>query len=165
MTITSSEPSHLHGPTAGATNAAKVRAMMKDASKTQSFAAASKIVNEAIRLIDPDAPCDALAPLSALMRASNRLRQKTRPHHPKDLDFEFNDYAIPEDFFLAEVEIGSEARRRRHFIFASDRKLQLLSSAKNWYLDGTFKTIREPLKQLYSIHAARSWSRSHLCLW
>ena len=32
-------------------------------------------------------------------------------------------------------------------------KLTLLSNAKTWYLDATFKVIRRPFTQLFSVHA------------
>ncbi|KAH3887790.1 hypothetical protein DPMN_011812 [Dreissena polymorpha] len=42
---------------------------------------------------------------------------------------------------------------RRHVILATDTQLELLSKAKTWYLDGTFKVVKAPITQLFSIHA------------
>jgi len=38
-------------------------------------------------------------------------------------------------------------------ILASDEMLHYLSKAKTWYIDGTFKVVRQPFRQLLFIHA------------
>lgn len=144
---------HCHPPSVGALTAAKVRAEIRTESLKQPFAAARKLVEAAVRqYVDPQEPC-ALSQPAALVRAANRQRQKTRPHHPTSLDFEVNMEAIPDDFLRADIEVGCGERFRRHLLLATEKQLALLTSAKQWFVDGTFKLVREPFKQLYSFHA------------
>ena len=56
---------------------------------------------------------------------------------------------LSSSFFRAEVRNGE----RRHLIFATDQQLQLLKKAKTFYIDGTFKVVRQPFYQLLSIHS------------
>lgn len=56
---------------------------------------------------------------------------------------------LGEPFYRQTVESSG----RRHLIFVTDKQLDLLSKAKTWYIDGTFKVINKPFYQLVSIHA------------
>ncbi len=40
----------------------------------------------------------------------------------------------------------------RHLVFATERQCRLMFKAKNYYIDGTFKVVRQPFSQLFSIH-------------
>jgi hypothetical protein len=92
-------------------------------------------VVQAIRETIPlDQPCEMPAP-RFLARNANRQRQGTRPRHPTDLQFEVQEYAIPDDFLRYDVEVNN----RRHLMFATTAQLQLLDQAYNWFMDGTFK--------------------------
>ena len=65
------------------------------------------------------------------------------------MDFELDLQALPQEFLRADIKL----RNRRHLVFASDAQLRFLSSAKTWYVDGTFKVVRRPFTQLLSINA------------
>lgn len=76
-----------------------------------------------------------LPSVDAIARAANRRRHRFRPRHPADLEFELSLEHMPDNFLRGDVRVGS----RRHIIIATDRQLELLSRAKTWYIDGTFK--------------------------
>lgn len=42
---------------------------------------------------------------------------------------------------------------QRHIILMSALQMDFLSSAKTWFVDGTFKVAREPFAQLLGIHS------------
>ena len=84
-----------------------------------------------------------------LKRTCNYRRQKRRPLDPQSLDNEILYDHIPDDFLIADIKLNGA----RHLMFATTKQLRLLGKADVWYLDGTFDVIRDPYKQLYSIHA------------
>jgi len=42
--------------------------------------------------------------------------------------------------------------RQRHLLFANRDMLKLLQKTKTWYMDGTFKVVKAPFCQLFSVH-------------
>ena len=83
-----------------------------------------------------------------LKRQLNRKRQKDRPPEPRDLDFQLVEYYLPDDFQQADIQNDGQ----RHIILATQEQLRLLSKAKCWYMDGTFKVTKAPFMQLFTIN-------------
>ena len=83
-----------------------------------------------------------------IARATNRQRQSARPSDPTDLSFAIDEIAV-DGFLKADVK----CEHNRHLIFATDTQLFYLAEARRWYGDGTFKIVKHPFVQLYTIHA------------
>ena len=66
-----------------------------------------------------------------------------------DLDFELCQEHVPDGFLKAAIK----KHGKRHIILATDQQLQHLSKAKTWYIDGTFKLVKRPFQQLFTINA------------
>ncbi len=81
-----------------------------------------------------------------LARAANRHRQKKSG---SSLDFDLSEDHIPEDFLKADVKVDG----RRHLMFATKNMVSLLKRSKTWYVDGTFKVVKAPFTQLFTIHS------------
>ena len=86
---------------------------------------------------------------SYLIRTANRARQSQRLPDPSDIAFDLIEDAMPDGFLQGDIRVGEA----RHLLFFTDQQLGVLKKAKTWYLDGTFKIIKKPFYQLFSIHA------------
>ena len=108
-----------------------------------------KIVTEVLREeYDVSQPCPELPKLQHLAKTANRHRAKLRPLEPQDLSFELDTEFIGAEFFQGEIA----DRGHRHVLLATSAMLQLLRQCKHWYMDSTFKVIKEPFGQLFAIH-------------
>ena len=110
------------------------------------FEPAPVIVDEVLEeFADPRAADAALSTYDNMTRNCNRTRQKLRPGDPTDMNFELNteylDSIIKEPFFRHDVRV----KDNRHLVFTTDRQLEILRKAKTWYIDGTFKVVKDPL--------------------
>lgn len=94
-----------------------------------------------------------------LTRTANRHRQRNRPPHPNDIDFELDLESIPEngDFCLADITVGDGEDERRHLMFGTQEQLTLLRQAKRWYMDGTFKVKKTNSYKLIKFCCFMSW--------
>ena len=66
-----------------------------------------------------------------------------------NLDIDLAEDFIPEGFFRRDIEVDDH----QHPLFGTDKMIDLLSLAKNWFIDATFKIVLQPFTQLLSIHA------------
>ena len=57
--------------------------------------------------------------------------------------------SIGVDFLKGDIWVD----HKRHIILASDYQLRTLTTTVQWFVDGTFKLVKAPFTQLWSIHA------------
>eukprot|EP00794_Sanderia_malayensis_P010818 gene10818-biopygen8648 len=143
---------HCHPGKPGVLLTKKIVAEVKKTAVSNVFQSAGNIVED-IFVHDEEhilkQPQCSQAKMTNLVRQANRHRQKLRPEEPTSTDFELADSFLPEDFLQADIMRNNQ----RHLIFATNIQLHLLSKAKTWYMDGTFKLVKNPFVQLFSIHA------------
>lgn len=103
----------------------------------------------------PTAVAGQLPPFSLIKRNIRNVRNvKTQaPPNPINLlqlkiPLEYRVTHSNEPFLLHDSEDGPN----RILIFSTSTNLQLLSSAKRWFADGTFKSVPKLFSQLYTIH-------------
>jgi hypothetical protein len=129
-----------------------VRAAIQERCHNNGYQAGAELVEEILQehLGEADG-CEALPVFSHMVRTANRRREKTRPKNPDSLDFDLIEDCLPEGFLVGDIRVGEPARR--HLMFATQEQLTLLGSSKVWYIDGTFRVVREPFQQLLSVHS------------
>lgn len=93
--------------------------------------------------------------VSSLKRTAQRVRQ--RANGPIALPMDLIDLQVPERY---SVTLGgapfllydSGPEPGRILLFSTAANLQMMSQARHWYCDGTFKTCPTLFEQLYTIH-------------
>ena len=70
--------------------------------------------------------------------------------------FQLNHDHVPDEFFRSDIRVESrstdDSDDERHLIFSTPHQLGLLARAKSWHIDGTFKVVKKPFVQLFTIH-------------
>jgi hypothetical protein len=127
--ITRGPRPHNHGSKPGETLNVTARAAIRSAAKEDVFSS-TEIVNRVIDGLQLRNNHTALPKLDSLIRKANRVRARTRPHHPATLDFTLDSHHIPDSFLQADVSHEDQ----RHIILATNYQLSHLSRAKVWYV-------------------------------
>ncbi|KAL8615783.1 hypothetical protein ACOMHN_040278 [Nucella lapillus] len=135
------------GAESGAVVKAKLVRNVKETAAAAPYQSAYTIVKH---LLQESRPIPNQRSTDYLGRIANYHRQQSRPCHPQDLGFELDMCHWPDQF---EDPVDITVGNKRHVLFFSKQQLTLLSQAKRWYADGTFKVVRAPFTQLWSIHA------------
>ena len=85
---------------------------------------------------------------SLLIDYINKCRASGRPCDVTGSSFQINLEHIATNFMRADISVDGA----RHVIFMTDKQVEIMSNAKVWYLDGTFRIINRPFHQLFGIH-------------
>lgn len=144
---------HCHSAPLLAYESAKIVSEVKSLALQYPQESAGRITQKAmVEYYSPDSPAEGMLNPNNVAKNANYLRRLNRPKDPHSLEFEIEDLKIPAEFLKADVRINSS----RHLIFASNHMINILSKAKNWFVDSTFKITANPgmpFNQLFSIHA------------
>ena len=148
-TFTHGPQPHQHAGVPGAAANSRIKREVKKQAAADIFELALTIA-ENVMLKDQrdDGVCPGMPSLHNLTQMANAAREQLQPDEPQDLEFDYNDEFIP-GFLVGDVRAGE----KRHVMFAKEQQLYFLTRAMTWYLDGTFKVVRQPFYQLWSIHA------------
>ncbi|XP_052066115.1 uncharacterized protein LOC127705806 [Mytilus californianus] len=142
---------HNHPSAPGSVVAATISSTVKAqaALPAHAFTRSSEIVKTVLTThANVNLPEASRPAITNLKRQCNRRRQKDRPPEPKHLDFDLAEYYLPDNFLKADIKKNGQ----RYVVLATDQQLQLLSKSKCWYMDGTFKVVKAPFKQLFTIN-------------
>lgn len=138
---------HIHPAKLGAATATRISTAVKKIAAAEIFTSAAEIVNKVMLeegIPTSTEPLPALKNPEYLARAANRHHQKKRPAEPSDLDFQISEDHIPADFLQSDVTWKATPH-------ICNRKY--VTSVKTWYVDGTFKVVKAPFTQLFTIHS------------
>ncbi len=140
---------HVHEPRPGLGIVTKVRVDVKSEAARNIFEPAPNIVDRVITNADLSQPIPTMPNPINLARAANRFRRVNKPADPSDVNFVLDAEHIPADFLVDDIRVDNGGR---HIIFATPTMLHLLAKAKHWFVDATFKVVKEPFYQLMTIH-------------
>ncbi|KAL8584578.1 hypothetical protein ACOMHN_002308 [Nucella lapillus] len=136
---------HAHASDTGTATKAKIVRDVKEEALVNPFQSAYTIAECLVIQVDR-APNQR--PVDYLGRIGNRRRQQGRPKHPTDLEFDLAMDHVPAEFEMADITVET----RRHLLFFTQHQLDLLKTARRWFVDATFKVVKAPFTQLWSVH-------------
>ncbi|XP_035690632.1 uncharacterized protein LOC118425699 [Branchiostoma floridae] len=141
---------HHHPPEMHAATNLRIKAKVRKMAVRNLFRSANSIVEEVVmEEVDVRAPNPDLPSIANMVRMANKRRQELRPKDPTTLEFDLEEQHLPDGFLKADIQSDGH----RMLVFATDQQLKLLSRAKTWYMDATFKVVGRPFYQLFGIHA------------
>jgi hypothetical protein len=143
---------HCHEPVHGIENVARIYRDCKQLGLTDKFRPATEIAYDVMNKCS-EQPGSSLATMENVRRAINRGRAQCRPKEPgaDQPNFPVNESYFRDNFFRGEA-FGGDDGDARHLIFATKTQLSHLCKLKYWYVDGTFKLVKLPFRQLFTIN-------------
>ena len=146
-----SDRTHLHPPKHNVKTADLFRATVSRQGLEKKFDSARNVLESVKSNVFPtdDVFNAGLSSKANYERLINRKRKANRPKELTTIHCPINANDFPPDFYRGEIVLDGA----RHLMFASDKQLKLLAHAKTLYVDATFKLVRKPFSQLFSIHA------------
>ena len=156
---------HIHEPQPRVATACAIHKEVKATALSQIFESAAEIRDEVISgHIDNDEPLPSLPAPANVAKAANHHRHNHHPKDPVTLDLNVAEDFILEGFCKKDVKVGTH----HHFISATDKMIELLSLAKNWFINAAFKVVKSPFTQILSMHefikSSDSWKQFPLPL-
>ena len=137
---------HAHVADSGTATKVKLVRDVKEKALAEPFQSAYTIAESMLTEVDR---VPNQRPVDLLGRIGNRRRQHGRPRHPKDLQFQLAMDHVPDEFQMVDITVNP----RRHLLFYTEQQLDVLKTARRWYVDATFKVVKAPFTQLWTIHA------------
>ena len=146
---------HNHAAVASKASSLKACIQMKELAQISNDLPVQIITNVIATIPREIQPC---------LPGKNALRQQVkRAKRVCDEEVEpnsVNDFILPDEYcvtlsgipFAKQISLGNE----RILLFTTTENLKWLQEAKFWIMDGTFKTVPNLFRQLYTIHAPAS---------
>ena len=140
---------HLHPGQPGIANSLQARKNINSHALSEIFTSAAEITEQVLNENVNNEPTPGLPANSQLVQNANWKYQCHRPKDPKNLHFDIAEDYIPPDYFKKDISVNGN----HHLLSATDKMIDILSHAKHWFIDATFKVVWCPFTQLLSIHA------------
>ena len=126
-----------------------IKRKMKGAALSDIFTSALEITERVFAENVNSEPTPSLPAPICLTQTANCYHQHFHPKDSIDLSFVLAEDFLPEGFLHKDISADNNC----HLLFATNKMIEILSQARNWFIDANFKIVRHPFTQLLSIHA------------
>ena len=136
---------HNHSPKKNLKAVTGIKVELKEASESNYRSSAKRIVEDVFLHQENSSNLPKMINCKEMV---NYHRRKFRPKQPDSLMFILDHTYVPDNFLQKDIS----AKNERILIFGNETQLQILAYSKLLYMDGTFKVVKYPFKQLFTIH-------------